>query len=352
MAWETCTAMPMAHYGMLHAAVGGKIYVVGGYLSTTVVYEYDPVLNTWASKATSIVSCWDNGATERSGTLVVVANNDTNEFRVYTPGTNSWSIITDSPATSTSHVYGWMATDASANVYQGGGDSTAIHRWNGASWTSTVNTMPTAWRGQKALLGYNNKIYIVGGINGSTATANLYEYDPTTAPVALTALPSARYNGGWAHSTPWFYYCGGVVGGVASNDVVRYDITLNAWTAMEDMPYAVHLLAAVAVSNKLYVIGGFTAGSAAQSVVYRTDAGYDELSATIESEAEVWPFPSLELTSEAGAELLSDFAITYQGGMEADSFVDIGSTGEASFDALFPATDLYPDTTLYPAGDW
>ena len=76
-------------------------------------------------------------------------------------------------------------------------------------WTSKAS-MPTA-RAGLAAAAVNNRIYAIGGSNGSTQLQTVEEYDPAT----------------------------------------------NTWTSKASMPTARWDLAAVAVNNKIYAIGGF-----------------------------------------------------------------------------------------------
>src|SRR5439155_601932 len=52
--WTTKAPMPTARCGLAAAAVGGKIYAIGGGNDNgnlNVVEEYDPASNTWTTKA-------------------------------------------------------------------------------------------------------------------------------------------------------------------------------------------------------------------------------------------------------------------------------------------------------------
>ena len=57
-AWETLAEMPFPMHHLGVGTVGGKLYVLGGYLGATGifsasdrVFEYDPSLDSWASVA-------------------------------------------------------------------------------------------------------------------------------------------------------------------------------------------------------------------------------------------------------------------------------------------------------------
>jgi N-acetylneuraminic acid mutarotase len=64
-AWSKGTAMPTALKFTMTGVVGGKVYVVGGVTDTAVVTKnqvYNPVTNTWSSKAALPVATCDGAS--------------------------------------------------------------------------------------------------------------------------------------------------------------------------------------------------------------------------------------------------------------------------------------------------
>lgn len=340
MPWEQMTSLPITNYGMQSAVVGGKLYVIGGWMDTNATYEYDPALNTWAAKADANLVSEDHQAAVRSDVIYLIydgtgSTTDSNEIRTYTPATNTWSSITDSPVATTTGRYGWLVADASGNIYQGGGTSaTAIHLWNGSSWSSTVTSLSpaTAYEHMKSVLAHNSKIYIMGGVltGTSTGTAQVLEYTPPTTWATKTSLPEARYSGSVVAKSPWVYYFGGSSGSLAVLDVLRYDPALDAWTDMGDLPHGFGFkTAAGVIDNYAYVVGGYVGGTHTAQM-WRIEVGYDELAVTIESEATVETWPQLAPENvEAESEVTGLMEVVFvktMGGV-ASSFIPVGSTG-------------------------
>jgi N-acetylneuraminic acid mutarotase len=81
--------------------VNGKIYVVGGWLSAqaiNTVEEYDPVTNTWATKSPMPVSLAMTSAAAVGGNIYVFGgydelNGDTAANLMYAPAADSWVVL-------------------------------------------------------------------------------------------------------------------------------------------------------------------------------------------------------------------------------------------------------------------
>jgi hypothetical protein len=144
--WVTKLNMPTPRSYFAAAAVGDKIYVIGGYnsisgLRLSTVEEYDPVTNTWTPKASMVAP--------RSGLAAAVVDN-----KIYAIG-----------------------------GFGGPGDPlflTTVEEYDPVanSWT-TKTSMPTA-RSAFAAVALNNKIYAIGGQKASSTSPENEEYDPAT----------------------------------------------------------------------------------------------------------------------------------------------------------------------------
>lgn len=109
--WAAKTAMPTPRMGLAAAAVSGKIYAIGGSVAPQgdplggplgIVEEYDPVGNTWQSRASM--------PTPRTQLAVVAANNKIYAIggynggalaivEEYDPATNTWASVSASMTT-------------------------------------------------------------------------------------------------------------------------------------------------------------------------------------------------------------------------------------------------------------
>lgn len=127
------------------------------------------------------------------------------------------------------------------------------------SW-ATRASMPTA-RSNLVAAVVSNKIYLIGGYNGSISLATNEEYDPVTDSWATKAnMPTARYTHSAAVLNNKIYVIGGTNvspwpgSPLATNE--EYDPATNSWATKANMPTARTVAAAAAVNSKIYVIGG------------------------------------------------------------------------------------------------
>jgi hypothetical protein len=124
-------------------------------------------------------------------------------------------------------------------------------------WT-TKTSMPTA-RYRLAAVAVNNKLYAIGGYNGSVLNTN-EEYDPVANSwTTKTAMPTPRYALAAAAANGKIYAVGGYDGSYLNTNE-EYDPVANSWTTKAAMPYANASLAATEANGKIYAIGGETQG--------------------------------------------------------------------------------------------
>jgi len=208
--WLTKAPMPTARYHAAGSVINNKIYVVGGYkwVYSTENEEYDPVNNSWVSKAPIPVS---NFSFHQSG---AAANNKMyisflrtlDDFLPYNyeydPAVNSWSAKSALPPTSQGN--GSLAS-LNNKIFSFGGvagpDALNLVYVNKTylfdpilnTWTAE-ESMSTSRAGASTAV-VNEKIYVIGGSNGSYLSTN-EEYSPDAPPArwAGLAMPAARYD--------------------------------------------------------------------------------------------------------------------------------------------------------------
>lgn len=143
-----------------------------------------------------------------------------------------------------------------SNGYTANGDSGYIEKYNITNNTWTVLDMALAPKRFASSETYNNKIYVFNGWGNS----NMEIVDLATNTVTNGATnPFYAGNLGSAiHSGKIYTFGGSGLNGTSpySNKFQYYDIALNTWTTLPDMPTAKETKGKI-VNNKLYVIGGF-----------------------------------------------------------------------------------------------
>lgn len=216
--WTTKASMPTARSVISGAAVNNKIYVVGGWPGNkAILEEYNPETNTWATKT----SCSQgrhqiNGCVGLNGKLYFMGGkNDLNTIyyqtnEAYDPITNTWSSYSNLPISR----FAGSAVESLGEIhYFGGGiyqnntlsqvyNTHYIFNTTSNLWTTGTQMLSSRFRQVSAVV--DNKIYIIGGVDGTGKLINTNErYDKGIA----TNCPTL--NGTLANGVVAYYpFCG------------------------------------------------------------------------------------------------------------------------------------------------
>lgn len=236
------------------AVVNGKLYVFGAYGEGYPPYgvfnfveEYDPITNTWTSKASM--------PTTRSGETAAVYNGEiyvfggslggpdprphTDVVEAYNPVTNTWRFVTNMPKV--------VANPAIAVV--------------------------------------GDKAYLIGGyfLDEDRMLEDVIVYDFQTGTwitTDFTPLPTPRAFP-YSHAVPVvdgkIYLVGGVMGTLASSwtplDVVEiYDTITDTWSTGPLLPQPTDHYLTVLLNRTIYVIGGITEDGTRTGAVWKLNA--------------------------------------------------------------------------------
>jgi N-acetylneuraminic acid mutarotase len=265
----------VAKFGV--AALGGKIYVLGGYDTRRAVMVYDIANDRWAS-GTPLPRGTDNVAALASAErLYAIGGEARTAFQVYEPTTAQWSAGPSLPRISFASaaavldgrlhlVGGWnYSNTASASVANHMVFDPSSQSWSSAAPISTARNAAGA-----AVV--DGRLYVLGGrtpgirANDQQSLSSMEVYTPASGQwAAAPAMPTARGSLAVVALGGRLYAMGGEsTSGQVSNAVERYDPQSQAWTALPAMPYRSHGLGAVVVGNAIYVMGGF--GQASDAV--------------------------------------------------------------------------------------
>ena len=272
--WTRLADMPsgVAKFGV--AALGNKIYVVGGYDTRRGVMVYDVASNTW-SAAPNLVRGTDNvAALATDSRLYAVGGEAATALQVLDPATRSWVAGPTIPTVR----FASAAAVLGARLHVVGGWNTNNSASASLATQSVFDIPSQTWGDGAALATARNaaaaavlqgKLHVLGGrapgirSNDQQSMASMEVYDPTADHwTAGPALPTARAGLGAVVLAGRLYALGGesTPGGV-SNAVERYDPGTGEWSTLAPMPYRGHGLGAVVVGGAIYVMGGFTAAS-------------------------------------------------------------------------------------------
>jgi N-acetylneuraminic acid mutarotase len=224
---------------------GGKLYAVGGGAvsgyTPKKLYEYDPALNTWATKA---------------DLPFADAYRESAAFRCV--GTKLYFIG------------GLSETDVKASVYE--------YDPAGNTWAEKT-AMPTP-REDFGTAVVGTKIYCFGGITTGQAiikTLEIYDASNDTWDTTKADMPDYKLFGDFGAA------CGGKVYAVGASNVFAsypnlipstavycYDPDTNQWSTKSPIPVSTCYKEVAVVGNNLYVVSGATARTGADAEAYRS----------------------------------------------------------------------------------
>jgi len=231
-AWETKAPMPTGRGSIATGVIDGRLYAVGGVTAasspTTEVQSYDPSADAWTAKTPSPTSRGGASTGVIDGKLYLVGgciNSDcgsggTNILERYDPVTNSWT--TKAPMPTARHELASGVIDGKLYVVGGARHGNAdvlstLEVYNPVTNTwATKAPMPTARSGIDGAV-IDGKLYVVGGQFDNTAhyLHTLEVYDPVTNTWLsselgqVAGMPTNRYGAGAGVVNGILYAVGG-----------------------------------------------------------------------------------------------------------------------------------------------
>jgi len=249
-AWSEGGAVPKNQYGPV-AAVGGKIYVIGG------VYLSGGTLLERSGDPSATLQCANN---ETTGTRV------TADVQAYDPATDSWTYVAALPSP---RAYGAaVVLDGKIHLIGGGNyqgpawdnlDNHLVYDPKTDTWSSLAAMPSTRVAPGLVADAASGKIYAIGGWDSSTQnpTGRNDVYDSATDTWATKpSMPTARSDVGAALLNGLIYVVGGSTVNAPVSTVERYDMAKQAWTNAMPLPARLPMAYAFAVKGVLYVTAG------------------------------------------------------------------------------------------------
>ncbi|MFN0185446.1 MAG: Kelch repeat-containing protein [Aquabacterium sp.] len=256
------------------AAVGTRVFTAGGYDTLRTALQFDTATGAWTSGPVMPNGSDNLAVAAVAGRVHAIGGEARTVHQIFDPVAGSWSIGPASPrlrfASSIVVLDGRLHLIGGWNGDNGATGSLTSHdvydpvagTWSSAAALTTARNAAGA-----AVL--DGRIVVIGGrapgirAGDQTSLASCEIYDPaldrwTDGP----ALPQARAGLAAVTFQGRIYAFGGESspGGVRAS-VTRLDALAGGWTAMADMPWGAHGLAAVVVNDGIQVMGGFTGAS-------------------------------------------------------------------------------------------
>ena len=228
--WSYVAPMDISRTQLGVAALGGKLYAVGGYDGSTYLNSaevYDPIDNSWNSIAPMNISRIGLGVAALGGKLYAVGGLGVfavflNSAEVYDPIDNSWNSI------------------APMNIS----------------------------RRDLGVAALGGKLYAVGGYDGSTYLNSAEVYDPIdNSWNSIAPMDISRIGLGVAALGGKLYAVGGYDGSTYLNSAEVYDPIDNSWNSIAPMNISRRYLDVAALGGKLYAVGGSFPGGSGSGVL-------------------------------------------------------------------------------------
>ncbi|TKS59193.1 MAG: galactose oxidase [Nitrospira sp.] len=279
--WQTMASAPTKRTEVVGAAVGDKVYVVGGFSEPSLsnlmnlavsdtVEEYDPSTNRWATKAPLPIGLHHAGAASVGDRLYIIGGFTKSLFSVwqpvasvymYNPEADSWAERAPMPTKRGALAVVQLGGKLFAiGGYDGTGNSGAVEVYDPAtdSWTAKAS-LPTP-RDHLAAAAVGMRIYAIGGRLNRDYGRNLSiveAYDPVADRWSQVAnLPTARSGITAAVVQETIYVFGGEAPEGTFRTTEAYSLGIDRWQTMAPMPTGRHGLASATVNGHVYVLSG------------------------------------------------------------------------------------------------
>lgn len=269
--WTALAPMPTPRQEVAVAALGGRVWVIGGFGATgepmSTVEVYDPAANQWEAGPSLPVPTHHGAAAVVDGRLFVIGGyaggrilwSASQAVYEYDAPRNAWS--TRAPMPTARGALAVAALGGRIHALGGGAEQvTNAHEvYDPASnrWTA-ANAMPTA-RDHLAAVAFQGRIWALGGRTGFMGTQfpNVEIYDPA-ADAWRTGLPLPDGRGGLAAAAlpDRVLVFGGEAPLKIFNATEMYEVTGSRWIAKAPMPTARHGVGAAVIDGRVYVPGG------------------------------------------------------------------------------------------------
>jgi N-acetylneuraminic acid mutarotase len=275
--------MNVARSEMPAVAMGGLIYVPGGFGGLRTVEVYDPVKDTWARRAQLPEGRHHLMAAALDGRLYVFGGAlqdwaPANNTWAYDPAVDTWTALT--PMSESRRAGAAVTLGKVMYVVGGEGGSQALLRYDpqADTWTALAATAEAREHVAAAALvdtAGKEKIYAIGGRWQGIAALNTVEvYDVATDVWSSVATMNDTRSGFGATvvefgGKPHIAVVGGEIlaatGAVALKSVEVYDPVADTWTLIPDLPVTIHGNPLVGLDGKLYMPGGSIRAAAASN---------------------------------------------------------------------------------------
>ena len=277
--WMILPAMPRPRSEMEAAAIGGTIYVAGGFGGTAFVDCFDTATGAWTAAADLPRGVHHPGVSALDGRIYVAggytdAGGATDALWVYDPATDHWDPLAPMPtargALGLATLDGRLYAVGGARERLGGPVTGAVEVYDPATDTWVERAPLPTPREHLAVTAGAGRVFAIGGRangdEGDPLAGAAEAYEPAADRwETLPPLPTPRGGVSGAFVAGRVVVLGGERGPQTYDTAEAYDPTTATWTALPPLPTARHGLASATVGTTLYAIAGSTRAQAAEN---------------------------------------------------------------------------------------
>jgi N-acetylneuraminic acid mutarotase len=279
--WTSRAAMPVGRSEMPAATLDGLIYVAGGFGAGARADRYDPTTDTWEQMADLPVPINHPGIAAYQQQIVVAGGYSMDgatahdAMWAYESDSNAWEQIGDLPEPMGAFGLVTMQDDlylvGGALRSLNGEPSAKTWRWFSREGRWEERAPLSRAREHMATVAVGGAIYAIGGRahgRDSDELGSLVErYRPDIdAWEVLDPLPHPRSGLNGVAVCNHVVVAGGETSSRVFADVQLFNTTDGTWSALPDLPKAVHGVAIAAIEERLFAIGGSTEAGQIQNV--------------------------------------------------------------------------------------
>jgi N-acetylneuraminic acid mutarotase len=284
--WTRGASTPSPAAEASSVILGGKVYIIGGEdadkkAATNVVRIYDPVTDHWSASAPLPISLDHTGSGAYNGKIYVVGGftaegkKPTDTLFIYDPNTNKWQKGEPLPgprgALTAEFINGTLYAVGGLDASHTPVGTNEAYDPKTDTWTEKAS-MPTA-RHHHTSAAVDGKLYVIGGriLGNSIKLEHIHEtltnfndnemYNPLNDSWTVMEQMPTKRSAMAAAASPVdgnIYVFGGQSIDGAFNNTERYNPKIDEWSSEEPMPTGRYGLEAIALNDKIYVIGGRT----------------------------------------------------------------------------------------------
>ena len=264
--WSNLAPLPIATTEFGVAAIDGRIYGAGNFdvSNSDRLLIYDVATDSWSQGPDMLQGNHHAGVAAVGGRLFVIGGTDTESLvQIFNPESGDWTQGQSMPTSRTAPAV--VVLDEKIHVLGGAG---SINQSDGKTTHEVYDPATDSWESQAPLLeptehvggaAVGKKIYVVGGRLNLANIVTTQIYDSASDTWSLGAnLPMGASGAAVVAFRNQIYVFGGedIPRSEVSAAVQRYDPTIDAWTLLEDMPLALHGVPGTTIGDSIYIVGG------------------------------------------------------------------------------------------------